>query len=191
MTDKGMDPQVVIATLKGVVDQVLSKMSGVVPTSSPESKEIDILEYEGRMRVVGMEKFNAPSFIATVNYYLTEKDSESHKAKGAMVVYVDSENAGKFFKTLGFTVPDDEDDESMMNACGELCNLLGGGFKNELSGLGYADMYMSSPSSYKNSVTEGIEYSQDQNKKYELSFYYWKRRALIIEVTMGVIPLKK
>ncbi len=191
MADKNMDPQVIMTSVMGVIESVLGKMSGVVATDQPQSKECDIIEYDGRMRVGGMEKFNAPSFVSVINFYISPNDMERHKAKGALVVFVDSENAGKLFHALGFSIPDDEDDVSMMDACGELCNLIAGNFKNELSGLGYADLTISAPHSYKNSVIDGVEYSPDQKNKYEFSFFYWRRKAIVVEVTLANIPQKK
>lgn len=191
-SEKGMDPQVLMTTMMGVTEEVLGTMSGVTASQPMQTKEMDIIEYNGRMRCVGMEKFNAPSYISVVNYYLNPQDLENHKkAKGAMVLYVDYENAGKLFKNLGFSISEDEDDVSMMDACGEFCNMLGGGFKNEIGKLGYLDMTMSPPHNYKNSILEGVEFSPDQSTKYELSFFYWKRKAIVVEITLGAIPLKK
>ncbi len=189
---KGVDPQVLMTTMMGVTEEVLGTMSGVTATEPMQTKEVDIIEYNGRMRCVGMEKFNAPSYVSVVNYYLNPQDLEAHKrAKGALVLYIDFENAGKLFKSLGFSVSEDEDDASMMDAAGEFCNMLGGGFKNEISKLGYLDMSMSAPHNYKNSVMEGVEFSPDQDTKYELSFFYWKRKAIVVEITLAAIPMKK
>lgn len=188
---KEFDVQVLNTTLMGCMEDILGKMSGVAATDQPQVRTIDIIEYEGRMRVTGMEKFNAPSYVSVINYYLNQADLEKHRAKGSMVVFVDAENAGKLFKSLGFYVSDDEDEASMMDACGELCNLLGGSFKNELSNMGFVDMSMSAPSNYRNTVMQGVEYSQDQQTKQEFSFFYWKRKAIVVEVTMANIPEKK
>lgn len=189
--DKNFDVQVLNTTLMGCIEDILGKMSGVAPTEPPQVRTLDIIEYDGRMRVTGMEKFNAPSYVSVVNYYLNPADLERHKAKGALVVFVDAENAGKLFKSLGFFVPDDEDEVSMMDACGELCNLLGGSFKNEISNLGYLDMSMSAPNNYRNTVMQGVEFSQDQTSKQEFSFFYWKRKAIVVEVTMAGVPQKR
>lgn len=191
MADKNFDVQVLNTTLMGCIEEILGKMSGVSPTENPSVRTVDIIEYEGRMRVTGMEKFNAPSYVSVVNYYLNQSDLEKHRAKGAVVVFVDAENAGKLYKALGFAVPDDEDESSMLDACGELCNVLGGSFKNELSNMGFIDMSMSAPHNYKNTVMQGVEYSPDQETKQEFSFYYWKRKAIVVEVTLANIPQKK
>ena len=187
---KKIDPQIV-TMLMGVIEQALSKMSGIAPSEPAQTKEIELVEYEGRMRALGTEKFNAPAFISVVNYYLTPGDMERHKAKGALVLYLDFENAGKLLKGLGIAIPDDEDDMSMVNACGKLCDGWSSAFKKELVGLGYADLVMSSPCNYKNSVLEGVEYSADQKTKHECSFFYWKRKAIVVELTLAAIPQKR
>lgn len=191
MVDKVMGSQNFMKTASGVIESVLSKMSGIVPTDQPQSKEMDIIEYEGRMRVGGMEKFNAPSFISVVNFYLSTGDRDRHKAKGALVAYVDFENAGKIFNSLGFAIPDDEEDHSMMEACGKFAELLADSLKKELATLGYQDLVMSVPHNYKNSIIEGVEFSADQKIKYEFSFFYWRRKAIVVEITLGNVPQLK
>lgn len=188
---KSIDSQVLMTTVMGVVEQTLAKMSGIMPTEAPQTKEADIIEFYGRMRVMNMNDFNAPVYVSVVNYYLTQEDMNKGKAKGVLVLYVDAENASKLYKFLGFTVPDDEDDESMLDGCGELCNLIGGALKNELANVGYVNLVMSAPEYYKNSVTDGVKFSLDQKKKYQFSFFYWKRKTLVLEVSMADIPLKK
>ena len=182
-----MDGQALMTMVKGVVEDSLSKMSGVLPSSDPESKASDIVDYEGRMRAVGTEKFNAPSYVSVVSFYLNKGDMERHKAKGAMVLYMDAESSSKLFKFMGFSFSDDEDDASMMNACGEYCTQLADAFKKELVKSGHADLVMSSADNYKNSVLAGVPYSTDQKKKYELLFSYWKRKVVAVEVTLGGI----
>src|SRR5436190_1488604 len=110
MPVKSLDPQVLTAVMTRSIEQLLSKMSGIASTKPPETKELEIDEYDGRMRVSGVEKFDASSYISVVNYYLSDKDLKSHKAKGAMILYIESENSSKLFKALGIKVTEDEDD---------------------------------------------------------------------------------
>jgi hypothetical protein len=191
MVGKSLDAQVVSTIVMGAVDHHLSNLPGIIPTDSPQTKEVEIVEYEGRMRVGGMEKFEAPSFISSVSFYLTGKDLEHHKSKGALILYLEFENASKLYKALGFKVPEDEDDISMMEACGKFCHLLGENIKNKLSEAGYVELFMSTPDNCKNSSMEGVEYSPDQKMKHEFSYYYWKRKAIVVELTLADIPSKK
>lgn len=192
MADKSIDPQVAKTAMMSVMEAALAKMSGIVSTEQPQVVEKEVIEYENRLRVTGMEKFNAPSFISVINFYLSQADMDRHKgAKGAMIFYVDSENSGKLFKALGFPTNDDEDDISMMNSCGEVCNVVGKGFKDELVKAGYVDLFMSPAHNYKNSILEGVEFSTDQTTMHEFCFFYWKRKSIVVELTLAAVPMKR
>ena len=186
---KPLDLDVLNPAVTGVMEEVLAKLGGINPTASPTTKTVDIEEYEGRMRVNGIDKFQAPSYISTVVFYSSAGDAGQHRnAKGTVVLYVDHENAGKLFNGLGFRVPEDEDDVSMMESCGKMADLIASTFKNRLVQQGYADLAKSAPSNYKNSVPEGVEFSKDQTSKQEYCFFYWKRKAIIVEVALTPIP---
>ena len=73
------------------------------------------------MRIKATDKFDVAVYIAAVNFYLNKPDMQAHRARGAMIVYMDIEVADKLFKAAGLKVPYDEDDESMMGLCGNLC----------------------------------------------------------------------
>ena len=184
------DLEALATSLMSAAEEILSKMNNMIATEAPQSKIIDIVEYNGRMRANGMDKFNAPSFVSVINYYLNQGDMDKHKAKGALVLYVASENASKLYKALGSPVSEDEDDSSMMGANAKFCNLLAQNFKNELTKINYADLVMSTPHNYKNLVMHGVEYSKDQKTKIELSFFYWKQKTIVIELTLASIPRK-
>lgn len=192
MSAKSLDPQVVTSVMTGVMDEMLSKMSGIAPSSPAENKEIEIDEYEGRMKAVGFEKFEAASYISAVNFYLNKNDLERHKgAKGALILYIDHENASKLYKALTIRVDEDEDDVSMMNAASELCQSLAENFKNKLAEAGYAELAVSEPSNYKNTALRGIEFSPDQKIKFEFSYFYWKRKSLVVEISLTDLPRKR
>ncbi|MBF0571792.1 MAG: hypothetical protein HQL12_07940 [Candidatus Omnitrophica bacterium] len=191
MSAKGLDSKVLMTATMGVVEKILANSSNLLPTASSENKEVDIVEYYGHMRAMDMNDFNSSVYIAVVNYYLTQADMQRNKTKGALILYVDMENASKLYKALGFSIPDDEDDGSMLDGCGQLCNLIGEALKNELTNLGYVNLEMSGPQQYKNSVTGGVNFSLDQKKKCQFSFFYWKCKALVVEVTLADIPQKR
>ena len=193
MSVNSMDPAVLKTALMGVVEPILSKMSsiGVSPSQDPQVNEIDIVEYDGRMRVAGLEKFNSVCFVSAVNFYLSQAEQKQNKVKGAMVLYMDSENGSKIYKVLGFPVPDDEDDISMMEACGKICKLIGEGFVNALTNSGYTSLVMSEPDNHKNNIMEGIAFSKEQKKLQEFCFFYWKKKTIAIELTLAAIPMKK
>ena len=103
---------------------------------------------------------------------------------------MDIEVADKIFKAAGLQVPYDEDDESMMGMCGTLCQMIADGLKERLSAAGFAALLVSPPVVYKNTIPEGVSFSKDQNEKQEISFFYLKHKALVIDWTMATIPKK-
>jgi len=98
--------------------------------------------------------------------------------------------ADKIFKAAGLQVPYDEDDESMLGLCGSLCQLIANALKERLSADGYVELEFSSPEVYKNTISEGVEFCKDQNEKQEISFYFLKHKALVIDWTLAPIPKK-
>ena len=185
------DPQVLTTAFMAAMNRNLAKMSGMIASEEPKIQAGDIDEYDGRMRISsGIEKLNSTCYISVVNFYTSQGDIERHKPKGAMVFYLEAENAGKFYKSQGIGFADDEDDVSMMEACGKWCAAIAGEFKNELAHQGYAEMVLSVPKNYKNNVIQGVEFSTDQKIKQEISFFYFKHKAIVVELTMAPIPKK-
>ena len=142
------------------------------------------------MRIKATDKFDVAVYIAAVNFYLNDTDMQAHKARGAMILYMDTEVADKLFRAAGLQVPYDEDDESMMALCGKLCQSIADGFKDKLSSAGYVTLKVSPAAVYKNTISEGVEFNKDQDEKQEISFYFLKHKALVIEWTMVPIPRK-
>ena len=167
-----------------VVENILKQKSILAFTKDPESVQRDIIEYDSRMRVFGMEKFNGPCFMSVINYYFSQEDLKNHKACGAFIFYVEESCAGKLLKALGFKGFDDEDEAAVLKICGEFCEVLAGEYKNELSNVGYKDLVLSAPTNYHNVVPEGVEFSYDEYVKYEMSFHLWKQKAVVVDITM-------
>ncbi len=178
------------STLTEIVEKTISEKNALMPTAPTESALKDILEYEGRMRVSGMDKFNSPSFIAVSNLYLNDADKQRNKPKGAIVVFMNTEFADKIFKALGLAVPYDEDDDSMMKLCGEFTATVVNALTDRLAGAGYVSLLSQAPLVYKNNVSEGVAFSVDQQEKQEITFTYFKNKAIIIEVSLAPIPKK-
>ena len=187
---RGLDPQVLTGAFMAGMDQMLAKMANIPPSQDPKIEESEIIEYDGRMRVSGMEKFNSSSFISVIGFYLNQGELQRRKPKGALVLYFDAENVSKFLKAFGIRFADDEDDKSLMDACGEVCTAVAAEFKAELARKGYVDLVVSKPSNYKNNVIEGIDYSQDQKTKQTVSFFYFKTKAIVADLTMADLPRK-
>jgi hypothetical protein len=187
---KGLEAQIVNPIITGFIEDLITA-KGNLPSSKPfevAAKPIEV--YEDRMRVKASDKFDVSVYIAATNFYLNQGDMQAGRAKGALIVYMDLEVADKLFKAAGLKVPYDEDDESMLELCSSLCQLISDTLKTSLAAAGYANLLVSTPEVYKNSISHGVEFSKDQNEKQEISFYYLKHKALVIDWTMAPIPKK-
>lgn len=181
-SSKDFDPPMLSAALK--------QAANFSQSQEPKAEAKDISEYSGRMQALGLEKMGQPCWVSVVNLYLNQGDLERHKAKGALVLYLETEDAGKIFQSAGLEFPSDEDDASMIAASGQLAQKVAEAFKNELAGHGYVSLVLSTPATYKNNAVGGVEYSSDQKTKHELSFFYLKSKVICIDLTLAPIPKK-
>jgi len=148
-----------------------------------------ITDYEGRMRVDGMEKFdNEPTYVSAINYYINGKDMENHKAVGAVITYVKQDYLPKLMKTLKYPPIDDESDDELRDSCGTLCNIIAGGFKTEISSSGYIELEMSHFINFRNSSFGGVEFCKAEYDECEVAFCIDGEKRLVVEMTIGTIP---
>ncbi|MDE2027223.1 MAG: hypothetical protein KGK03_09640 [Candidatus Omnitrophica bacterium] len=187
---KSLDPQIVNPILTGFIEELITAKGGIAPTQPFEVSVRHIEEYEGRMRVNATDKFDVAVFLAAVNLYLNKTQMQANKALGAVILYMDAEVADKIFKAVGFQVPYDEDDESMMALCGKLCQTIAANLRDRLAASGFASLELSEPAAYKNTISEGVPFSKEQDEKQELLFYFLKHKALGLDWTLGPIPRK-
>jgi hypothetical protein len=187
---KIFDPQIVNPILTGFIEELLVTKGNLVAAKPFEIAVKPVEEYDERMRIKATDKFDVAVYIAAINFYLSQSDKQAHRARGALVLYMDTEVADKIFKAAGLQVPYDEDDESMMGLCGSLCQSIATALKDRLAATGFHSLEVSSPAVYKNTISEGVEFSKDQDEKQELSFYFLKHKALVIDWTLAPIPKK-
>jgi hypothetical protein len=187
---KPLDPQIVNPILTGFIEELITAKGGIAASKPFEIAARPIDEYEDRMRINATDKFDVAVYIAALNLYLNQADMQAGRARGAIVVYMDIEVADKIFKAAGLQVPYDEDDESMMELCGSLSQSIADTFKDRLADAGYAGLVVSPPSVYKNTISEGVDFSKDQKEKQEISFYFLKHKAMVIDWTLAPIPKK-
>ena len=187
---KSFDPQIVNSILTGFIEELITTTGGL-PASKPcEIVARPINEYEGRMRINALEKFDVAAYLASTNFYLNQADMQKRRACGALILYMDIEVADKIFKAAGLQVPYDEDDESMMGMSVTLCQLIVDALKDRLAAAGFSSILSSLPCVYKTKIPEGVEFSKGQDEKQELSFYVLKRKAMAIDWTLPPIPKK-
>ena len=158
-------------------------------TSDPVMERKRLIEFDGRMRADGMEKFeNEPTYVSAVNFYANEKDMEKGKTLGALIIYVEQTYIAKLMKMLRYPPIDDESDDAMRDSCGTLCNIVSGRFKSEISSAGYIELEMSHFMNYRNSAFSGVNFCYNEYDKYIIDFEIDKKKRLVIEMTMGAVP---
>ena len=96
------------ALAKCVSDMFLER-NNIKFSEPPKLEKKSIIEYNGRMRAEGMEKFNDPTFISAINYYLNAQEMEKKKAIGTIVTYIEQKYVVQLLKLLKYPPVDDED----------------------------------------------------------------------------------
>ncbi len=147
-----------------------------------------ITEFMERMRVSSIEKFDSTTYISTINFYKSEKDQDGQRALGAIVVYIEGKYIAELLKRMDYPIDDPRDEETLLDGCGTICNLMAGNFKSGLTQLGYAELVMSHFSSFRNEVLEGVPYDIDQQNKYEVTTRIDGVKRMVADLTMGEIP---
>ncbi len=191
---KKFDFQILATTMMGAVSNIFDSMCSEKFSDSPGIKKNIIIQQtdNGRMTASGAKKkYYGGCHISVINYYIDARHMEKKKTCGAVIVYIKTNCLVKLFKALGYPILDDKDEDILSDICGEFCNMIAGGFKGDLAGIGYVDMCMSAPSNYLNIVTPGVEYRRNQKEYYELTFYLWDTNAVTVDVTLSPIPLKQ
>ena len=147
-----------------------------------------ITEFMGRMRVSSIEKFDSTTYISTINFYKSEKDQVRQRTLGAIVVYIEGKYIAELLKRMDYPIEDPRDEETLLDGCGTIGNLIAGNFKSGLTQLGYAELVMSHFSSFRNEVLEGVSYDIDQQHKYEVTTRIDGVKRMVTDLTMGEIP---
>ncbi|MDP8211796.1 MAG: hypothetical protein P9X22_00710 [Candidatus Zapsychrus exili] len=171
--------------LEGPIQATIEKMSGTEFSQTSEFSEHELIEYNSRMRVFGLEKFNEPCKLSLINYYESEEAKKQQNSLGAIIVFIEEFSVEKALKNFGFQGIKEDADEVIEEAFNDLCKTCAESLKGELSNRGYVGLVMSEPKMYKNDIPEGIEFCWDENKYYDIAFYFWKQKAVVVTLTMG------
>ena len=174
--------------LKELINRIFQKYGKFQFSQDPEIHRRDIMEYQRHMRVSGLEKFNAPAYVAAVSLYRSQKDAEIHHACGVLVVYILDQNLKKFFEAVGITGFDEDDPEAVMKKCVEFSQTIAAEFKQELIHKGYPELFTSPPAASRNTIDEGVEFSFDQYEKAEVGFFVKKVKSLVLDITLVNLP---
>jgi hypothetical protein len=148
-----------------------------------------IVEYEGRMRADGMEKFsNEATYVSAINYFVNKAEMTKKKTLGTIIVYVEQSFMARMMKLLQYPPVDDENEDALQDSCGTLCNIIAGRYKSEISKAGYIELEMSHFVTYRNNAVSGLTFCLTEFEKYEILFEMEGAKRLAVEITMGVVP---
>ena len=140
------------------VEQLFLERNNIKFSQEPKLERKGIIEYNGKMRAEGMEKFNDPTFISAINYYLNTANMEKNKAVGAVITYIEQGYVTTLLKLLKYPMADYEDLDALADCCGTLCNILAGAFKTAISKMGYLELEMSAFASHRNKAISGVDF---------------------------------
>lgn len=166
------------------VRKIFREKAQVKFTREPIIEKKLITHFMRRMRVDPMEKFNAPAVVSVIHFYKTRKEIDLRKPTGVILVYVELSFLTQLLKLLEYPEIDDDDEEQVEDACGALCNIIAGFFKNELISLGYPPLEMSAFESYINSVVNGVNCPTKTIHKYEVNYEIDGQKRLVTEMVM-------
>lgn len=167
------------------VRKIFREKSQLRFTREPIIEKKPITHFMRRMRVDPMEKFNAPTVVSYIHFYKNRKDMDLRKPAGVLLSYVELSQLLNLLKMLEYPDIDDDDEEQVEDACGALCNIIAGAFKNELVNLGYEPLEMSAFESCINSVIDGVSYPLKSVNKYEVSYEIGGEKMLVTEMVMA------
>jgi len=182
---KTSDQQVLATALMKCVEETFTSKGNLAFSNTPEFKARNIIEYDSKMQVSGLEKFNDPAYVAAVNFYLTEELQKKRDTCGAIIAFVEEDSSSRLLKALGYSGFKDEDEDLIMDKCGEFCSFLAEKFKEELGKSGFKSFLLSAPVKGKNNVPGGIDFPYHQYTYHEASFYVWKKKIFVVDVVMS------
>ena len=185
---KEFDNKVLNNTIMGVVASTFEKMLHIKASVAPVATEKDIIEFDSRMRLFPMEKFNGPCFVSVVNYYLSQKDLEDQRAIGTFIFYIKEDVAEKLLRAFNRSIKDAEHEDVLMDVVSEMASILAGNVKNELAANGYIDLVASPAHKHKNHVSDGVLFDYNLYQKQEIAFTFWGHKCIVIEACLGNVP---
>lgn len=167
------------------VRKIFREKSQLKFSREPFIEKKPITHFMRRMRVDPMEKFNAPTVVSVIHLFKNHQDLDSGKPTGVLLSYIELSYLAHLLKLMEYPEIDDDDEEQVEDACGAVCNIIAGYFKNELTTLGYPQLEMSAFVSHINSVVNGVDYPLKTSNKYEVSYEINGQKRLVTEMVMS------
>jgi hypothetical protein len=190
MPEEVVDVQQLVQVVSRVVEGAFQSGGQAVFSREPEVHEKSVIEYHSRMRVLGMEKFNAPCYVSAMSFYRNEHSQQKKDACGVLIVYFEEEAAAKTLTALGYKTAKGAEEGVILDQCGEFCNFVAGHCKQEWIRMGLAAVINSAPLVAQNTIAAGVEFPYSQYRFQEVAFYLWKQKALVVDLCVDVAQFK-
>ncbi len=187
MASKNFDITPIGNSLAGVVQRVFQDNTPLNMEDEAVINKVKIIEFEGKMKVIAMDKFNGPTYVSTTSYYASEINKDKHKAVGALILYLEASHSEKILKAFGHKEAVEEDEEKTLEGCAKFSTMIAESFKSELSSRGYSNLVMSESESYRNEVPIGVDFSYDQSELCEVRFMLNRKEFLVFDITMAAV----
>jgi len=167
------------------VRKIFREKSSLKFSKEPLIEKKPITNFMKRMRVDPMEKFNAPTVVSVIHFYKNMEEMDRGKPSGVLLTYIEIAHIMSLLRLLDYPDIDEDEEEEVEDACGAICNIIGGYFKAELHALGYPQLEMSSFESYINSVINGVNYPAKSANKYEIAYEINGQKRIVTEMVMA------
>lgn len=187
---KEFDKKTLDELIPKIVLRVFERVFSVKPVQDVEIKEREIIEYDSKMRLFPMEKFNGPVYIAVSNLFLSQRDLEQEMSVGTIALFVKEDVIEKLIKGFGHLSRDAENEEIVMGDCATLLREITKEVKESLSSLNYPELMSSDPVKYKNNIPDGVPFNYSLFKKQEFIFSFWGQKSIAIEICLTILPKK-
>jgi hypothetical protein len=181
------DIQAISSALVGVVQKVFKETCNVTFNGDPEIAQRDIIEYQSRMRVSGIEKLPEACYVVAVSFYTSEENLKKQVSCGALALYIEEELSERIMSGLGKSDFDDDDYDVMLDGCAEFMTKLAESFKTSLAPLGFSNLIISEPLKGRSNIVEGIGFPYKEYQYTEARFKLSKKEALIFDNVMTKI----
>ena len=168
-----------------VVDRAFADQLRVKFSGPPKQESKNIIEYEKRMQVTGMEKFNAPCYVAGASFYKSEEDQKQAKACGGLVIYAEQQLFPRILKALGYSDVDEDDEEYLAHKCAEAVEKFASQLVSTLSAQGKPALKFEVSQGFRNTILGGIPIDFQEHEKAELSYSVDDVVKFVVEITMS------
>ncbi|MBP9855548.1 MAG: hypothetical protein KBD53_11835 [Candidatus Omnitrophica bacterium] len=170
--------------LKNFLESTLKAKCNLEFSSPAQLSEREIIEYNSRIRVDGLEKFNGPCYVFGMNYYSSEANQKKDEAAGTLIMFIEEECVERFLKSLGHRGFDEDDQTFVLDKLGEFCKTMAQEFSQNLQSLGYSGLIVSDVSKGKNNLADGLSFPYDRYNYQEIAISIWKKKAMVADIIM-------